>query len=272
MKTLLFSTLVLFTFSLPGSTGKIKEIIHGKYSSHLRILKFQDGTVAYMENGKKLDSMKLVGEWVSFKTDRQFSLKDIQITPRPLSKDYDPTFETKTAIYHPTVLLNYSVAQKVMDEFRRPWAQGAQCYDRAHVWAFEENKKYGTNLMKAFLFFSDDYIERYRFPWWFHVAPYANLKMNNELTERILDPAFAKYPLKFKLWTDLFMKNKVECASIERYSDYSAGTVTSDCFIHRATMHYWQPKDLEALEDYDSEKNGFFDEEVQWAYDNGFKI
>lgn len=265
MKTLI---LFLLALSLPLSAKppKIVEILQGKYDSNLKIIKYEDGTVEFKEDERSIESMKIKSEMVSVDT-----AVHSKVATRPVTREYSPIHHSGTSIYNPTVLLNYSTAQNVMDEFRKTWVQGSQCYDRAHIWVYEENFKYGTNLMKAFLFFSDDYIERYKFPWWFHIAPYAYLKLNGELTERILDPMFAKYPLKFKLWTDLFMKNKVECKSIEHYSEFSENPHSDDCFIQRTTMHYWQPKDLEALEESGIEKSGFFNLEVQWAYDNAFK-
>lgn len=263
-----FIILVVLSFSVQAKSPQIIEILQGKKNPDLQIIKYEDGSVVFKENGRVLPPEPIIPvSGPPIRTEKQNQL----LITRPISRDYHPSHMSGSSIYTPTVLLNYATAQSVLNDFSRKWVQGSQCYDRAHVWAFEEYQKFGTNLMKAFLFFSDDYIERYKFPWWFHVAPYSYLKLNNELTERILDPMFSQYPLKFKLWTDLFMKNKVPCKEILNYSEYSQSSHGSDCYLLRATMHYWQPQDLEALEDSEIERAGFFNDDIIWAYDHGFK-
>lgn len=173
--------------------------------------------------------------------------------------------------YTPTVYPNYNYATDVLYRMRRQWMENSQCYDKAHVWAYEE-AYYGRFMQKAFLFFSDSYIGRYNHPWWFHTAPYAVVRMNNENVERMMDPTFAQYPLKMKLWTDLFMKNKAQCKEVQKYSDYSHHPGEDDCYIIKSSIYFWQPKDLEAYETSGVEKKKFIDWEIRHAYKNGFGL
>ncbi len=174
--------------------------------------------------------------------------------------------------YTPTVYPTYGMATDVLNGMRRNWVNGSQCYDRSHVWAFEEATYSQRYLQKAFLFFADSYIQRYNFPWWFHTAPYALVKLNGEIVERIMDPAFTQYPLKFKLWTDKFMRNQAECKVVTKYTDYSEHPGEDDCYVIKKSIFFWQPKDLEAFDRSGVEKKKFIDWEVNHAYTNAFGI
>ncbi len=171
--------------------------------------------------------------------------------------------------YVPTIYSSYNFATDVLRGMRHNWNRDSQCYDRSHIWSYEETFA-GRYLQKAFLFFSDAYIGRYNHPWWFHTAPFAMVKLNGEIVERVMDPVFSRYPLKFKLWTDLFMKNKVECKLIARYSDYSTHPGEDDCYMMKTTIYFWQPKDLDAFERSGIEKTKFIDWEIKHAYENAF--
>ncbi len=174
-------------------------------------------------------------------------------------------------LYIPTIYSSYDYATDVLAGMKRNWVNTSQCYDRSHVWAYEEAYA-GRNLQKAFLFFSDAYISRNDFPWWFHTAPYALVKLKGETVERIMDPAFTSYPLKFKLWTDMFMNNKVECKLVQKYSDYSTHPGEDDCYMMKTSIYFWQPKDLEAHDKSGVQKSKFIDWEIKHAYKNAFGI
>ncbi len=173
--------------------------------------------------------------------------------------------------YTPTVYSSYGFATEVLNSMRRSWVNTSQCYDRSHIWAYEE--AYAQRYMqKAFLFFSDSYIQRYSFPWWFHTAPFALVKLNGEVVERVMDPAFTQYPLKFQLWTDKFMKNKAECKVVTSYLDYSGHPNEDDCYLIKKSIYFWQPQDLEAFDRSGVEKKKFIEWEVKHAYLNGFGL
>jgi hypothetical protein len=98
------------------------------------------------------------------------------------------------------------------------------------------------------------------------------VKLNGETVERVMDPGFNRYPLKFKLWTDLFMKNKAECKLVEKYSDYSTHPGEDDCYMMKTSIYFWQPKDLEAQERSGVVKTKFIEWEIKHAYKNAFNI
>lgn len=171
----------------------------------------------------------------------------------------------------PSIIPKYSYAQNVMDQFKMGNLGDSQCYDRAHVWTFEALKN-RIVLNKMFIFFADHYIAQYKFPWWFHVAPYALVKVKGEVGDRVMDPIFSTVPLKTKLWTDLLMKNKAECKVITSYSEFSTRPGTEDCFLMKASPYFWQPKDLEEVEKSGNFKKSFIDWEVKWAYLKAYGI
>ncbi len=252
---------LLFILGVKAETVSVYEMVKGKAFT---MLKLDDGRVAYLPLFKSQDDLTGKKLSVTFKKGNEISKYSVVGERRVLSLDYEKPLRG----YEPTVLLDYAEARKVMGSFNRKWLETAQCYDRAHVWVYDEYKKYNTKLMKAFLFFSDSYIERYKFEWWFHAAPVTYVRMNGESTPRVLDPRFAKDPLQFKKWTDIFMKNDAECRTISNYTEYSEHPGEDDCFLLETTMHYWQPKELEQ----NLAKNKFVDWEVTWAFKEGFGI
>lgn len=124
--------------------------------------------------------------------------------------------------------------------------------------------------MKMFIFYTRKYIREYDFQWWFHVAPYTYVKIQEANEQRILDRTFAREPLAVKSWTDIFMKNKVDCSVITKYSDYENHQESQYCYLYKASMYYLQPLDLENHEQTGATKTKWLDYEVSRAYWNGF--
>lgn len=231
------------------------------------------------------DFIKLEDGRVAYTKDTSFFYPD-QIVDLELNADHDivsaipallspvpipPTMPTTTGnTFKPTVVKSYAVATNLLLTFNPNAIEGAQCYDRAHVWAYEASKKQKTELGKAWLFFADHYIKEYKFKWWFHVAPMATVMMKGEIAERIMDREFAKFPMQFKIWTDKFMVNKVECKEIRSYSEYSKHPGENDCYMLKSTPYFWQPKDLEEAEKSGKEKQDYIPWEVAYAFRYGF--
>ncbi|MFL5786091.1 MAG: protein-glutamine glutaminase family protein, partial [Bacteriovoracaceae bacterium] len=239
------------------------------------IVKLMDGRVGFWneEEDNALSGESIASSVIDAKLSEHNELFDVRIigsveTPELGSAEKSLTPPPYTATVYPT----YSFATDVLNNMRRTWTPTSQCYDRAHVWVYDEFYWHHRYFQKVFVFFSDSYISRYNYPWWFHVAPYAMVKLKGEVVERVMDPAFAQYPLKFKLWTDLFMKNQAECKVVDKYSDYSGHPNEDDCYIIKASMYFWQPRDLENFEKSSVEKKNFFDWELKYAYEEGFGI
>lgn len=172
--------------------------------------------------------------------------------------------------YEPTVLATEVDAKNLFNTFKRGANSWSQCYNRAHVWSYESKTKHQVNTMKVFIFYTRKYIREYDFDWWFHVSPFTYIAGTETPEERVLDYRFTKAPATMKKWTDLFMRNKVECTSINRYSDYENNQEKAYCYLYRASMYYYQPLDLEALENTGKTKTDWVKWEVNNAYRNGF--
>ncbi len=237
------------------------------------MVKFTNGAVAFLST---IESQDLVGQWVDVEIEegREISslkLADIHPNEELIGGQFKSLFGKQTEVeYRPTVYASYQQATNALQSFRNDSLKDAQCYDKAHIWSYEENYYHQSRLLKVFLFFSDSYIERYNNPWWFHVAPLAQVKMGSNVVERVMDAGFAQFPLKMKLWTDIFMKNQASCKVMEKYTDYSHHPGEDDCYIYKASMYFWQPKDIEALEVGQPAKTQFINWEIRHAYKYGF--
>lgn len=236
------------------------------------LIKFTNGAVGFLAPGE-IDEIE--GQWVDVEISETREIISLKSAPTPAAELIGPGFkslfnEKNQQEYRPTVYSSYQEATNALQRFRRDNLRDAQCYDKAHIWSYEENYYRQSRLMKVFLFFSDSYIERYNNPWWFHVAPMGLVNMGGNIAERIMDGGFASFPLKLKLWTDIFMKNKASCKVMEKYSDYSHHPGEDDCYVYKASMYFWQPKDIEALERGASAKTQFINWEIRHAYKYGY--
>lgn len=153
---------------------------------------------------------------------------------------------------------------------KRGWSSNSQCYNRAHVWVYEAKNNYSLNAMKVFMFYTRKYIRQYNFEWWFHVAPFTYIQEGESTVEKVLDPRFTRGPLVMKSWTDIFMRNKVTCPAITKYSQYANNQEAEYCYLYKASMYYVQPLDLENLENTGRTKTAFYNWEVNRAYRQGF--
>ena len=173
-------------------------------------------------------------------------------------------------VYSPTVLPDMDAANTIFNELNPYWRRRAECYNKAHVWAYEENKKRDINLMKVFLFFTSKYIWDYNWNWWFHVSPFVLVNESGKVTENVIDYTFMKGPTKMHDWTNYFIIPKTECPTVEKYSDYDQHQQESYCYLIKKSMYFWQPKDIENYEKTGVEKTSFLKEEVDTAYWQGF--
>lgn len=173
--------------------------------------------------------------------------------------------------YVPTTVASMDVLKKYFKE--APYnPKESQCFNRAMVWSYGWWKEHSLKSMKMFIFFTRDYIRRYNFEWWFHVAPYAHVKENGKVVERMLDVKYSSRPLPVKDWSDIFMRNDATCNVITKYSEYADFPYTGNCYYYRASMYYYQPADLQMNEAWGLTKDKFNMGEVIGAYKEAFDI
>lgn len=265
MKRIILAFIVLTTTAALAETARIHSVTD-------TFIKFEDGRVGFLDevDSDVLNQIK-PGLVIKFELDQDHILDNIEIDASKEDRGTLPS-PSVTENYTPSVLRDYTYATNLLHSFRFPPVKDAQCYDKAHIWTYETEYNYRARLLKAWLFFADHYIERYRYKWWFHVAPLAKVMMRGTVEERILDREFYRHPLKLKLWTDLFMENKATCKEVTSYYDYSQRPGEDDCYVIRSTPYYWQPKDLEARARSGTEKTQYIRWEIIHAYKEGFGL
>jgi hypothetical protein len=265
MKFIILALLSLIPFSALAEIARIHSITP-------TFIKFEDGRVGFLDEieTEVLEELK-PGHLVTFEIDQENTLENIKINSSVQSVA-ETSIQVVDENYSPSVLPDYDYATRLLHTFRYPPLKDAQCYDKAMIWTYEAEYFYRARLLKSWLFFSDHYIESYRYKWWFHVAPLAKVNMRGKVEERILDREFFQHPLRMKLWTDLFMKNKATCKEITSYTDYSKHPDEDDCYVLRSTPFYWQPRDLEALAERGTPKMQYLRGDLIWAYKYGFNL
>ncbi len=147
----------------------------------------------------------------------------------------------------------------------------AQCYNRAHVWAYEAYRDLNIRSEKVFMFFSSRYIREYHYRWWFHTAPLTRVQTPAGTEPRVMDPGFFDRPVPLKTWSDDFIKPKTPCKVVQRYSEYASVPHTEYCYFMMAPMYMWQPKDLEAVDRGSPVKERFEEFDIQTAYSQAFR-
>lgn len=273
MKTLCSLLLALFCFNLEAVTltTKIAKIIPAEGPDRPELYFFENGRVGRLSENK---SFLLRADLKSaFRENSLLHLhlnegmiKEMEILTeeaRPsFSEDPLPSFES----YRPTQLQSYGEAQDIFSKLNRGHQRDSQCYNRAHVWAYEEWRRIGLRSLKLFMFFTTRYIWDYKYEWWFHVTPLTYVG-NIPYT---LDRTFNRAPLNIKDWTLGFIKSRRDCVVVSRYSQYERNQMTEHCYLIPATMHFWQPRDLESYEQTGRYKNSFIPSEVNHSYWEAF--
>jgi hypothetical protein len=266
MKTFFLSTLVLLVMS-PGAwarriQGRIDSIDYGKkHQDH--ILKFADGRVVFVKAKSGLLTSKTAyeGTPVEMEIDEDENLVSISSLPDE-STIIPEERETEGPLISQTDLPSEEEASRIFRGMNRSYYSRTECTDRAHVWTYEELKKNNLVSRKVFLFFTNTYIRRYRYNWWFHVSPYVLVQGQ----ERVMDRRYTSSPRFMKSWTDIFIHSKRSCP-VGTYRFYRANRNGSEhCVLVKADMYYRLPYHVRMLEDYGRVKTQFSKSEVNFSY------
>ncbi len=274
----MFYSFILFFFtSVFASTfisGQIHEIDSENFPEQEPLLLLQNGEVIKMRSNQLAEIQNLhktnKRNIFLFEIDQFRYLKGISHLKisSPLRPIFNKNFNTE---YVPTTIASLGMAQSYHFEGKRN-PKESQCFNRAMIWGYEWWKEHGVKSMKIFIFFTRNYIRRFNFEWWFHVAPYVHVKIDDRIVERVMDLKYTSRPTAFKDWSDIFMRNNADCAVIEKYSDYADYPYNGDCFLMRTPMYTYQPADLQMYEAWGYEKSDFNMDEVKSAYLEAFDI
>lgn len=202
------------------------------------------------------------------------NISKINMANTPLEIEEEGAFDTEIPTpldnYELTSIWNMDDANKLFRSQRTRTRRRSQCYNRAHVWTYELKKR-GVNSGKVWLFFTKRYIKEYKYKWWFHVAPYITVKGEEE--ETVMDREFTRTPKTLTDWKNIFMKNNAPCPTVEYYSDYRDHFWNGSkfCYFIKSSMYYWQPFDIEKLEQGEAQRTEWNKNQLEQAYRNAIK-
>jgi hypothetical protein len=236
------------------------------------IIKLTNGRVAYIDNKELAVITAKMKEYknkvLEIELGADNSLVSLKVIgPAPQMSTLQNRSSREEESFSPSVLQNYEQVEAMFKRQNDRFQRISECYNRAHVWAYEEFKKTGTKSQKSFIFFTNSYLRKYRFNWWFHVAP---LVKTQDGKSYVLDYRFTFAPYTPKQWSDLFVYSKRECPVVAKYSEYNQNQETEDCYFLNSSMYYWQPQDLEGFENNGQAKQEFLKFDIDWAYDEAF--
>ncbi|HXH30677.1 MAG TPA: protein-glutamine glutaminase family protein [Bacteriovoracaceae bacterium] len=277
---ILISAFLLLTLSLSVQAERFRSSLHSVVESPdgvlPHILKLSNGRVAFIQGPETatlelMASKKLRNRVFELEVDEKYRLLSLMNLDSSAANPEGPSAQTKAlASYEPTVLANLTLARSVFSLMRRDNQQDSQCYNRAHVWAYEEFTRSGLNSQKLFMFFTERYIWDYNFGWWFHVSPMVLVNEGDAVVQRVVDRLFTKAPRLIKTWTDIFIQSKRACPVVAKYSDYENHQQLEHCYLIPVSMYYWQPRDIDTFERTGYEKTQYVDWEVDHAYWEAF--
>ena len=227
MKTVFILMTFLVTHGI--CAREVNDLIHAierGNNGEPHLVKYSSGAVEFIEQSdqKKLRELER-------RLERNISLQSsLPIKLLSLDTEFEPTIVSDKQI------------NEIFRSFNPYMRRKSECSDRAHVWAWDEFQRSGTKSEKAFLLFTDSYIRRNRYKWWFHVAPMFTTTSGEKM---VMDYQFLDQPVTFKEWKDFLVFSKRECVTDFRFLDYDAGAdQTQDCYVKFEPMYYYIPGDI----------------------------
>ncbi len=267
----LFIITALFAFSAHARVleERIESVDLGKGAQEALIF-LESGEVIYTHDRELVATEALPGSRVRIDIDNKHNLKAISSLPDEEVPDESEAPFTESLA--PTVLDNYDAAYKIFRGMNTSWYNKSECTDRAQVWTYEDWKRRGLISQKIFMFFTQTYIRRYRYHWWFHVTPTVLVKKGtNEdgspiIEEMMMDRRYSRGPLGRKTWSDIFIRSKKSCP-VTTYRHYRENKYGEEhCFHVKSAMYYRLPLHVRALEDQGRVKTRFSTSEVNFSY------
>ena len=258
-------------------TSRVHSIDKGEGSTET-IVMLESGHTAFLKPEEK-SLIELIErsienqDTLELKVDKKLNVLSVQTVPaapEDIHPDSMPLPEsTENASYDPTIVTS-AEASSAFRNMRRDYQYNSQCYNRAHIWTYEEFKSSGMKTGKLFLFFTSRYIRNYRYKWWFHVTPFAYVGGLEQSNWRTLDRRYTRGILTTKTWTNVFMLNDALCPVAEKYSDYRNHQQEEDCYLIPRSMYFWQPRDIQREENTGYVKSQYYNSEVNHAYWEAF--
>jgi hypothetical protein len=236
------------------------------------LVKLSEGQVAFIDFSQKALLDQIVKsfkrkDWLEFTLGSKNTLQSIKIIAPQFfydTTDHATLIRSAEDPYRPTVM-TLTNAKSIFSKMRKDYQQKSQCFNRAHIWTYEEFIRSATNMNKVFLFFTSRYIRSHHFGWWFHVTPMVFVGGTKQSNWKILDRRYTKGPINSKTWTDIFIRTKKTCKVVNKYSSYHEHQQSQDCYMIPVSMYYVVPSDIERLESTGEERIGYEEVEVEYA-------
>lgn len=270
-KILIPLTLALLSSSVFAErlTGTIHSFTRGRNGDdHLLFL--NSGRVIFIKPNGRISFSRLdfkPGTNIEMDVDDSNQLEGISTMPdESLPSEEEPPMPLPPAAINATVLPSMSAAYSVFSGMNRSWRSNTECTDRAHVWSYEEWKKHSLVSRKVFMFFTDTYIRRYNYHWWFHVSPYTLVQTDSGVIEQVIDRRYTSGPRGMKSWSDIFIRSKKSCP-VKTYAYYRANQNGPEhCFHVKSNMYNRLPLHVRQQENTGRVQTKFNTGEVNYSY------
>lgn len=263
-------------------TTQIYDIDYGTETGDEVLLLLTSGHVAKIHHSNKyllsesvnmrLKKKKKKKKWykVTLDDDRYITQLEKVEVPFSLKKMLSiPEHNLINQTYIPTTIESMDLAIKYFRSARYN-PKESQCFNRAHIWSYEWWKKHGLRSNKIIIFFTRNYIRRYNFEWWWHIAPVVNIMENRKVVERVMDRKYTSGPRDVVTWKNIFLRNDADCPMIKKYSEYADNPYSGECMLYRTHMYTYQAADLQMYEAWNYQKNSWLMNEVRQAYLEAF--
>jgi hypothetical protein len=276
MKCFILGLLVLcFSFNVLSITytTQIHSIDIGK-NGEKHIVMLSDGHTAFIEPAsenfiEEIERSLLNGDTVQITLDQNLNLTSIQTVSPEVAQPTDEIDPGDMISYTPSVV-SLATATNVFQKMRRDYQYQSQCYNRAHIWTYEEYRRSALKSNKLFLFFTSRYIRKYNYKWWFHVTPMLYVGGTSQSNWMTLDRRYTGGPLTTRTWTNVFMYNDAFCPVVYKYSSYRNHQSEQYCYLIPTSMYFWQPLDIERQERTGYVKTQYFTSQTDYAYWEAF--
>jgi hypothetical protein len=254
-------------------TTQIHSIDLGKQNEK-HIVMLSDGHTAFIEANsenivEEIEQRIQSGETVQITLDQNLNVTSLQTVVPEVEQPRGEIDPGEIISYTPSVV-SLSTATNVFQKMRRDYQNQSQCYNRAHVWTYEEYRRSALKSNKLFLFFTSRYIRKYNYHWWFHVTPMVYVGGTSQVNWMTLDRRYTSGPLTTRTWTNVFMYNDAFCPVVYKYSSYRNHQQEQYCYLIPTSMYFWQPWEIERQERTGYVKSKYFSSETDYAYWEAF--
>lgn len=252
--------------------SKVHSIDYSTKTGEPHLVLLENGRVLFVKDNQKtlLKSFQKNlrnHDHLEIEVDEENNLLNVEKV-EPINEVPFPSEYSNRESYVPTIVPGGAAATSIFRRMRRDYQNESQCYNRAHIWAWEEFQNSGLKSKKHFLFFTRRYIRNYNYKWWFHVSPSVIVKGYSG--DRILDRRYTGGHRSISSWVRNFVYSGRACPVVNKYYDYRNNQETEDCYLIPVSMYFWQPRDIERRDRTGAEKTQFFQREVDYAYWEAF--